>query len=396
MTDSASKPLAGLRVLELARVLAGPWAGQTLADLGASVIKIERPEGGDDTRTWGPPFIADDDGPGSAAYFHATNRGKRSIAIDYEKPEGRSIALALATKADVIIENFKVGGLAKYGLDYPAISAVNPGVIYCSITGFGQSGPYAPRAGYDFIVQGMGGIMDLTGAPDGEPQKIGVAFADIFTGVYGTIGILAALHRRDATGIGAFIDMALLDTQVAVLANQAMNYLASGKEPRRLGNAHPNIVPYQVFHAADGPIIIAAGNDGQFCRVCELLGLSHLGADERFKTNARRIANRSELIALLSAEIGKRGSAELLAALEAAGVPAGPVNKLDEVFADPQIVARQMRRDLERDRGAAVPTVRSPIVIDGEPCVAETASPKLGEHTAQVFDLLAAGKDPWS
>jgi crotonobetainyl-CoA:carnitine CoA-transferase CaiB-like acyl-CoA transferase len=396
MTAAASKPLAGLRVLELARVLAGPWAGQTLADLGASVIKIERPEGGDDTRAWGPPFIADDDGPGSAAYFHATNRGKRSIAIDYEDPTGRSIALALATKADIIIENFKVGGLAKYGLDYPAIRAVNPGVIYCSITGFGQSGPYAPRAGYDFIVQGMGGIMDLTGAPDGEPQKIGVAFADIFTGVYGTIGILAALNRRHASGDGAFIDMALLDTQVAVLANQAMNYLASGEEPRRLGNAHPNIVPYQVFHAADGPIIIAAGNDGQFGRVCELLGLSHLSADERFKTNARRIANRAELIALLAAEIGKRGSAELLAALEIAGVPAGPVNRLDEVFADPQIVARQMRRDLARDNGAPVPTVRSPIVIDGEPCVAETASPKLGEHTEHVSGRLAAGEDPWS
>ncbi len=396
MTDpAASKPLAGVRVLELARVLAGPWAGQTLADLGASVIKVERPDGGDDTRAWGPPFIADDDGPGSAAYFHSTNRGKTSIAVDYEDPQGRETALALAKRADIIIENFKVGGLAKYGLDYASVKAVNPGVIYCSITGFGQSGPYAPRAGYDFIVQGIGGIMDLTGAPEGEPQKIGVAFADIFTGVYGTIGILAALNRRNATGEGAFIDMALLDTQVSVLANQAMNYLASGKEPRRLGNAHPNIVPYQVFHAADGPVIIAAGNDTQFARVCGLLGLTHLAADERFTTNARRVANRDALIPLIGAETSKRAASDLLAALEGAGVPAGPVNRLDQVFADPQVMARELRRDLPRANGTLVPTVRSPIVMDGEACVAATASPKLGEHTGRVLDLLASEDDPW-
>jgi crotonobetainyl-CoA:carnitine CoA-transferase CaiB-like acyl-CoA transferase len=397
MTSStATKPLAGLRVLELARVLAGPWAGQTLADLGAHVIKVERPEGGDDTRTWGPPFIADDDGPGSAAYFHATNRGKKSIAIDFENAEGLAVARALAAKADIIIENFKVGGLAKYGLDYEAIKITNPGVLYCSITGFGQSGPYAPRAGYDFIVQGIGGIMDLTGAPDGEPQKIGVAFADIFTGVYATIGILAALNRRNATGEGAYIDMALLDTQVSVLANQAMNYLASGKPPRRLGNAHPNIVPYQVFRAADAPIIIAAGNDGQFARVCELLGLRGLASDPRFKTNAARVANRDQLVALLEAETSKRAANDLLAALETAGVPAGPVNRLDQVFADPQIVARGLRRDLLRADGTTVPTVRSPIVMNGEPCVAPTASPKLGEHTETIFASFAQGDDPWS
>ncbi|MBS0249602.1 MAG: CoA transferase [Proteobacteria bacterium] len=391
----ASKPLAGLRVLELARVLAGPWAGQTLADLGASVIKVERPDGGDDTRGWGPPFIADDDGPGSAAYFHATNRGKRSIALDYESQGGREAAVALAKQADVIIENFKVGGLAKYGLDYAAIKAINPGVIYCSITGFGQTGPYAPRAGYDFIVQGMGGIMDLTGAPDGEPQKIGVAFADIFTGIYATIGILAALNRRNGTGEGAVIDMALLDTQVSVLANQAMNYLASGTPPRRLGNAHPNIVPYQVFEAADGPIIIAAGNDGQFARVCDLLGLKSLAADDRFKTNAGRVANRAELIPRLAPEIAKRTAGDLLAALETAGVPAGPVNRLDQVFADPQVLARELRQDLTRSGAAPVPTVRSPIVIDGSPCAATTASPKLGVDTVSVLERLARKTDPW-
>ncbi len=394
-TPTGTKPLQGLRVLEFARVLAGPWAGQTLADLGAHVIKIERPEGGDDTRTWGPPFIADDDGAGSAAYFHATNRGKKSVAIDFEQPEGRAAAAALAMQADVIIENFKVGGLAKYGLDYAAIKSGNPGVIYCSITGFGQSGPYAPRAGYDFIVQGMGGIMDLTGAPDGEPQKIGVAFADIFTGVYATIGILAALNRRNTTGDGAYIDMALLDTQVSVLANQAMNYLASGKAPRRLGNEHPNIVPYQVFKSADGPIIIAAGNDGQFRRVCELLGLQELSADERFKTNAHRVTNRAVLIPILEAETAKRPASELLAALEAAGVPAGPVNRVDQVFADPQVVARHLRQDLPRKDGTSVPTVRSPIVMDGEPCAAVTPSPKLGEHTASILSLLDAKDDPW-
>lgn len=394
-TSQASKPLAGLRVLELARVLAGPWAGQTLADLGASVIKVERPDGGDDTRGWGPPFIADDDGPGSAAYFHATNRGKRSIALDYDSPAGREAAVALAKQADVIIENFKVGGLAKYSLDYPAIKAINPGVIYCSITGFGQTGPYAPRAGYDFIVQGMGGIMDLTGAPDGEPQKIGVAFADIFTGIYATIGILAALNRRNATGEGAVIDMALLDTQVSVLANQAMNYLASGTPPRRLGNAHPNIVPYQVFEATDGPIIIAAGNDSQFARACDLLGLKSLAADDRFKTNARRVANRAELIPLLAVEIAKRTASDLLAALENAGVPAGPVNRLDQVFADRQVIARELRQDLARPGAAPVPTIRSPIVIDGTRCAATTASPKLGADTVSVLERLARNTDPW-
>jgi crotonobetainyl-CoA:carnitine CoA-transferase CaiB-like acyl-CoA transferase len=397
MTASqGTKPLAGLRVLELARVLAGPWAGQTLADLGAHVIKVERPEGGDETRTWGPPFVAESKGGASAAYFHATNRGKKSIALSFDQPAGLNAVLALAKNADVIIENFKVGGLAKYGLDYAAIQKINPRVIYCSITGFGQTGPYASRAGYDYIVQGMGGIMDLTGEPDGEPQKIGVAFADIFAGVYSTVGILAALNSRNATGEGAYIDMALLDTQVSVLANQGMNYLVSGTPPRRLGNAHPNIVPYQVFPAADRPIIIAAGNDGQFSRVCEVLGLSGLAADERFNTNARRVANRAALIPLIEVETAKRSSVDLLAALEAAGVPAGPVNRLDQTFADPQVIARQLRQDLVRADGTSVPAIRSPILMNGEPCVATVASPELGQHTSDILDLLAEGSDPWT
>jgi crotonobetainyl-CoA:carnitine CoA-transferase CaiB-like acyl-CoA transferase len=367
-----------------------------LADLGATVIKVERPGSGDDTRAWGPPFVADDGAPPSAAYFHATNRGKKSIALDFEKPEERKLALALAQRADVIIENFKVGALARFGLDYASLKNLNPGVIYCSITGFGQTGPYASRPGYDYIVQGMGGIMDLTGAPDGEPQKIGVAFADIFTGVYATAGILAALNRRHETGVGAFVDMALLDTQVAVLANQAMNYLVSQIPPRRLGNAHPNIVPYQVFATRDGPIIIAAGNDGQFARLCELLGLGQLAGDARFMTNAARVANRSALLNEIEPAIADRTSADLLAQLEEAGIPAGPVNRLDQVFDDPQVVARQMRRDLPLPSGDTVPTVRGPIVLDGQACIAETASPRLGEHTREILQKISEDIDPWT
>ena len=288
------KPLAGLKVLELARILAGPWAGQTLADLGAEVIKVERPGAGDDTRGWGPPFVEGENGERlDAAYFHSCNRGKRSLAVDFERPEGQEIVRRLAARADVLIENFKTGGLAKYGLDYASLKAINPRLVYCSITGFGHDGPYAARAGYDFIVQGMGGVMDLTGEPDGEPQKIGVAFADIFTGVYAVVAIQAALIRRGITGLGGEIDMALLDTQVSVLANQALNFLVSGKSPRRLGNAHPNIVPYQVFEAADGPLIVAAGNDRQTRDFCRILGLEALAADPRYATNADRVRNRA-------------------------------------------------------------------------------------------------------
>lgn len=383
-----TKPLEGLKVLELARILAGPWVGQLLADLGADVVKVERPGAGDDTRGWGPPFIEGADGGDlSAAYFHSCNRGKRSIAVDFETPEGQDLVRKLAAHADVVIENFKVGGLKKYGLDYESLKAVNPRLVYCSITGFGQNGPYASRAGYDFMIQGMGGIMDLTGDPEGEPQKIGVAYVDIFTGVYSVVGVLAALRRRDVTGEGAHLDMALLDVQTSVLANQAMNYLASEKSPRRMGNAHPNIVPYQVFPVADGHVIVAVGNDGQFSRFVAVLGQPELAQDERFKTNAGRVRNRPELVPILTALTLKTTRDALLAALEAQGVPAGPINTVADVFADPQVVARGMKIDLPAPaaKGASIPSVRSPIVMDGKPMTAGRPSPRLGEHTEEVL-----------
>jgi len=383
------KPLEGLKVLELARILAGPWVGQLLADLGADVVKVERPGAGDDTRGWGPPFIEGADGEDlSAAYFHSCNRGKRSVEADFETPEGQEIVRGLAAHADVVVENFKVGGLKKYGLDYEGLRAVNPRLVYCSITGFGQDGPYAARAGYDFMIQGMGGIMDLTGDPEGEPQKIGVAYVDIFTGVYSVVGILAALRRRDQTGEGAHLDMALLDVQTSVLANQAMNYLASGKAPRRMGNAHPNIVPYQVFPVSDGHVIVAVGNDGQFGRFLAVLGRPDLAGDERFRTNAGRVRYRTDLVPVLT-ELTLRFSRDaLLSALEAQGVPAGPINTVGDVFADPQVVARGMRIDLPSAaaRGGAIPSVRSPIVLDGEPMAAARPSPRLGEHTGEVLN----------
>ena len=364
------KPLSGLKVVELARILAGPWAGQLLADLGAEVIKVERPGSGDDTRGWGPPFAAD----GSAAYFHGCNRGKTSVAIDLETAEGQEQVRALVRDADVLIENFKVGGLAKYGLHYEGLKEVNPQLVYCSITGFGQDGPYAHRAGYDFVVQGLGGIMDLTGDPAGEPMKTGVAFADIFTGVYASTAILAALRGREATGAGCHIDMALLDVQVAVLANQAMNYLVGGEVPHRIGNANPNIAPYQVFAVADGHVIVAVGNDAQFERLLALLGLAE---EPRFATNADRVRNRAALDALLSPLIARRRRDELLAALAVAGIPAGPINDIAEVFADPQVLARGMRID-----PGGVPGVASPIVIDGRRQVAAGPSPALGRVAA--------------
>ena len=383
-----AKPLQGLRVLELARILAGPWVGQLLADLGADVVKVERPGVGDDTRGWGPPFIA---GAGdehlSAAYFHAANRGKRSIAVDFETPEGQETVRHLARHADVLVENFKVGGLKKYGLDFESLKAVNPRLVYCSITGFGQDGPYASRAGYDFMIQGMGGIMDLTGAPDGEPQKIGVAFADIFTGVYSVVGILAALRRRDETGIGGQVDMALLDVQVGVLANQAMNYLASGRAPTRMGNAHPNIVPYQVFPVADGHVIVAVGNDAQYRRFTAVLGAPELGTDPRFASNSARVGARDVLVPILTELTQRMTRADLLAALEREGVPAGPINSVADVFADPQVIARRMRIDLDSPEAAAgsIPSVRSPIVIDGEAMASSRPSPGLGAHTDEVL-----------
>ncbi|HEX8239250.1 MAG TPA: CaiB/BaiF CoA-transferase family protein [Allosphingosinicella sp.] len=363
------KPLAGLKVVELARILAGPWAGQLLADLGAEVVKVERPGTGDDTRQWGPPFAPD----GASAYFHSCNRGKSSVAIDLDTPEGQAQVRSLAAEADVVIENFKVGGLAKYGLDHPSLSKLNPRLIYCSITGFGQTGPYAARAGYDFIIQGMGGAMSLTGEPDGAPQKSGIAYADLFTGLYASVAILAALRERDRTGRGAHIDMALLDTQVAVLANQALNWMVSGDVPTRMGNGHANLVPYQAFRVADGEIIVAVGNDSQFERLCGLLGLDRLARDERFRTNPARVVNRAALIPALEQAMLRRGRQELSDALEAAGIPAGPINAVDAVFDDPQVVHRGLRIEGE------APGLASPIVIDGKRQVAKAPAPRLGE-----------------
>ena len=387
MSDSAA-PLAGIRVLELARILAGPWIGQTLADLGADVVKVERPGSGDDTRAWGPPFVvAADGGDLSAAYFHACNRGKRSVAVDFETPEGRETVRQLARHADVLVENFKVGGLAKFGLDADSLLAANPRLVYCSVTGFGQTGPYRDRAGYDFMIQAMGGIMDLTGEPGGEPQKTGVAFADIFTGVYGVVGILAALRRRDATGRGGHVDMALLDTQVAVLANQALNFLVSGTAPKRMGNAHPNIVPYQVFPVADGHIVIATGNDGQFRRLCALLGEPALADNPDYRSNALRVRHRAPLVARLAGLTVGFDRDALLAVLAREGVPAGPINSVADVFADPQVLARGLRVDLPdaAAAGGSVPSVRTPIVLDGIAQVAATASPRLGADTDAVL-----------
>ncbi len=387
-------PLAGLRVLELARILAGPWAGQILADLGADVIKVERKGSGDDTRGWGPPFVeATEGGHLDAAYFHATNRGKRSIEIDFESEDGRRTVKKLAARSDVLVENFKVGGLAKFGLDYASLSNENPRLIYCSVTGFGQSGPYATRPGYDLMAQGIGGIMDLTGAPDGEPQRAGVPVADIFTGIYSVVGILAALIERERTGRGCLVDTALVDSQVGVLANQALNYLISGKVPRRIGNAHPNIVPYQVFPVADGHIIIATGNDSQFGRLCALLGESKIAEEPRYRSNSDRLANREELIARLSALTLRWRRDDLLAKLEELGVPAGPINTLEQVFADPQVIHRGMRidRPSAAAKGGTIPGVRTPIIIGGRPMAAERPSPRLGEHTAEVLREIGEG-----
>jgi crotonobetainyl-CoA:carnitine CoA-transferase CaiB-like acyl-CoA transferase len=379
--DETSLPLAGVRVLELARILAGPWAGQLLADLGADVIKVERPEEGDDTRHWGPPFLRSAAGEDlSAAYFHSCNRGKRSIAIDISTPQGQAQVRSLALGADVVIENFKVGGLAQYGLDAAALRALNPALIYCSITGFGQTGPYAHRAGYDFIVQGMGGMMSITGEPDGPPQKGGVAYADILTGVYSTVGILAALRQRERTGEGAHVDMALLDTQVAVLGNQALNWMASGKVPHRMGNGHANLVPYQSFACADGDVIIAVGNDRQFARLCAVLDRSTLASDPRFSTNPARVIHREILIPLIAEATASWPSAALFAALEANGIPAGPVNRIDQVFADPQVVDRKMQLRVSGPDGE-LPGLASPIVLNGIRMSTGRASPALGEST---------------
>jgi crotonobetainyl-CoA:carnitine CoA-transferase CaiB-like acyl-CoA transferase len=365
---SAGPPLTGLKVVELARILAGPWAGQVLADLGAEITKVESPEG-DDTRRWGPPFVGDD-----AAYFHATNRGKRSVVADFATGEGRALVLDLVRDADVLIENFKLGGLARYGLDYETLREVNPRLVYCSITGFGHDGPYATRAGYDFIVQGMSGIMDLTGDPNGPPQKIGVAYADILTGLYAVIAIQAALHQREATGTGQHIDMALLDVMTGTLANQAMNYLVSGKVPHRLGNAHPNIAPYEAFPVADGWVIVAVGNDTQFQRLAALLGLAER---DQWRTNAGRVEDRAALSPAIAALTRGWSRDSLLAALEVEGVPAGPINTVAQALADPQIEARGMVLDL----GDGLKGLRTPIRFSDAELAPARRSPKLGEDS---------------
>jgi crotonobetainyl-CoA:carnitine CoA-transferase CaiB-like acyl-CoA transferase len=380
--NAQTLPLHGVRVLELARILAGPWAGQLLADLGADVIKVERPEEGDDTRQWGPPFVRGAAGEDlGAAYFHSCNRGKRSVALDLATTEGQARVRALAADADVLIENFKVGGLARYGLDAAALRAINPRLVYCSITGFGQTGPYAHRPGYDFIVQGMGGMMSITGEPDGAPQKGGVAYADILTGVYSVVAILAALRQRESTGRGAHIDMALLDTQVGVLANQALNWMVSGEVPQRMGNGHANLVPYQSFRCADGDVIIAVGNDRQFARLCALLDRGALADDPRFATNPARVTNREILIPLIAQATASWQSAALYAALQAHGIPAGPVNRIDQVFADPQVLARDMRRSVSDGQGEELPGLAAPIVLDGRRMGSGKSAPRLGEDT---------------
>src|SRR6516162_10837091 len=387
-------PLAGLRVLELARILAGPWAGQILADLGADVIKVERKGTGDDTRGWGPPFIdAAEGGNLGAAYFHSTNRGKRSIEVDFDSAEGQAIVRELAKRSDVLLENFKVGGLAKFGLDYATLAKVNPRLIYCSVTGFGQTGPYAARAGYDLMAQGMGGIMDITGTPDGEPTRAGVPVADIFTGVYSVIGVLAGIAQRDRTGRGCLVDTALLDSQVGVLSNQALNYLVSGKVPQRIGNAHPNIVPYQVFPVADGHIIIATGNDNQFAKLCAVLGEPKIAEQACYRANSDRLKNRAELIGELSALTARWPRANLLAKLEAVKVPAGPINSLDQVFCDPQVLHRAMRIEptSAAAKAGAIPGVRTPIVIGEKAMASERPSPRLGEHTEEILREIGEG-----
>src|SRR6186713_97868 len=382
------KPLAGLRVLELARILAGPWAGQLLADLGADVIKVERKGTGDDTRGWGPPFVEGADGNHiGSAYFHAANRGKRSIEADFESENGKRIVKKLAARSDVLIENFKVGGLAKFGLDYKSLAPECPRLIYCSVTGFGQDGPNAARAGYDLMAQGIGGFMALTGTPDGEPTRAGVPVSDIFTGVYSVIGILAALQRRERTGKGGYVDTALVDSTVGVLANQAMNFLASGEVPKRIGNAHPNIVPYQVFPVADGHIIIATGNDSQYGKLVAVLGEPDLAKNPEYLVNKDRLKNRAPLVAHLSQLTRKFKRDDLLEKLEAVGVPAGPINDLDQVFDDPQVRHRGMRINPKSDaaKSGSIPGVRTPIMLDGEPMASPNPAPRLGQHTAEIL-----------
>ena len=397
---SIAAPLSQIRVLELSRILAGPWAGQTLADLGASVIKIERPGTGDDTRSWGPPFAKRtgddaDESTGDAAYFLCTNRGKRSVTIDFTRPEGQRIVTALAQQSDVVIENFKVGGLEKYGLDYASLRTDNPELIYCSITGFGQTGPYRERPGYDFLIQGMSGLMSITGEPDsapgGKPVKVGVAVSDVLSGLYAVIAIQGALAHRANTGEGQHIDISLLDVQAAALANQALNYFVSGRAPGRLGNAHPNIVPYETFQTVDGYIILAIGNDSQFARFCKVAGKRELADDERFATNPSRVENRGILIPMLGDLMKARSSADWLSALEQAAVPCGPINDIEQLFADPQVKARGLKIEIPDTNPTAengvvnIPGVASPIRYSETPIRYDLPPPRLGQHTDEVL-----------
>jgi crotonobetainyl-CoA:carnitine CoA-transferase CaiB-like acyl-CoA transferase len=389
--------LAGIRVLDLTRILAGPTATQLLGDLGADVIKVERPGEGDDTRKWGPPFVEGHEGAtGESAYYLCANRNKRSVAIDIAKPEGQRLVRGLLRHCQVLVENFKVGGLAKFGLDHAGLKEEFPALVYCSITGFGQTGPYAPRAGYDYLAQGMGGVMSLTGEPEGEPVKVGVGIADVMCGMYAVVAILAALRHAEATGEGQHVDMSLLDTQVAWLVNEGTNYLLSGRVPRRLGNEHPNIVPYKVFESADGHVILAVGNDAQFRRWCAFAGAPELAADPRFATNELRVRNREALYALMPDLTRRKTTAEWVDGLAALGVPSGPVNRLDQVFEDPQVLARGMRIDLPHPRAAAgtVPVIANPIRMGATPPSYRSAPPTLGQHTDEVLrGLLGMGTD---
>lgn len=390
--------LEGVRVLDLSRVLAGPWATQIFGDLGADVVKIEKPGVGDDTRAWGPPFTphgvaaADADARRDAAYYLVANRNKRSVTVDFTTPAGAEIVRKLAARAHVVVENFKVGALARYGLDYESLAKLNPALVYCSVTGFGQTGPYAPRAGYDYLVQAMGGLMSVTGQPDGapgaEPMKVGVAVADLFTGMYAVAGVLAALRHAERTGQGQHLDVSLLDAQVAMLANQAQNYFATGVAPTRMGNAHPNITPYQVFETADGHIVLAVGNDGQFASFCRVAGLSDLASDPRFANSGARVANRADLVPHVAAAMRTRTSAEWIATLEAAGVPCGPINTIDAVFADPHVQARGLALPMRRDDGQDVTVVASPLRLSATPPRTDIAPPTLGASTGEVLAEL--------
>lgn len=410
MPTSSTQALSGVRVLDLSRVLAGPWCTQTLADLGADVIKVERPpgptsRGGDDTRGWGPPFLKDRHGADTheAAYYLGTNRNKRSITVDIARPEGQALIRQIALQSDVFVENYKVGDMARYGLDFDSLHALDPRLVYCSITGFGQTGPYRDRAGYDYAIQGMGGLMSVTGpsraeiaddAPGGGPQKVGVAVADLFTGMYACTSILAALRHRDLTGLGQAIDMSLLDTQVAMLANLGANYLTTGVAPQRMGNAHQNIVPYQVFEVADGHMILAVGNDSQFAKFCEVAGAPHLALDTRFARNAERVRHRATLVPMLAALMKTRTRSDWLASLEAAKVPSGPINDLADVFADPHVQAREMTVQMPHPLADAVRLVASPMKFSATPVQYRRPPPLLGEHTAEVlaeFGVDAAG-----